>query len=287
MKTRPIWAALVVALAASFGLMVTGEPAALAGSPALSDPAAHGGIGLCAGSQQVTGGSIYTHPFVWKAVATTPPPTQFRGRGENTALLIYAPRPDVPPAEWTGDQLTAASYYKHGVPTAVATAKDESLADVMKVYPSGESGLYQLRMQMGKTDYAIYSASYPAATIRVTGDRWSVVDGATVNCARATAVSNEVLTGVVRPALASPPKGGTSSFTVAGVSSQRSASGSAGSQGHAPGGSLAADSASHPSHSSSATAAVVVALAALIALVLAVGIVRRHSAASLNTERTR
>ena len=63
-------------------------------------------------------------------------------------------------------------------------------------YPPKVDGLYVLRMHYGKADYGLYSATYPVSVIQVIGNSWRLVQGGTVDCAAAKAVSNEQLTGV-------------------------------------------------------------------------------------------
>jgi hypothetical protein len=180
--------------------------AAAAGVP--GDPNASGFIGLCdRDNRNVAGGSVHDTPFVWKAVSSALAPAYFRGKGQNAILDIYQPRPNVLAANWSGDQLTGASFYHQvSAPAAQATNKDLPLSVMIKEYPPLVDGLYQLRMYVGKAGQAIYTTTYPATWIRVQGDHWSVVKGGTVDCAAVTAQSLEVATGVlsVKEAYGSP-----------------------------------------------------------------------------------
>jgi hypothetical protein len=192
------------ALAASVAVLLVSPwvapAAARAGTPSLpADPAAHGYIGLCdEHGNNVSGGSIDSAPFVWKAVASVAPPAAYLGRGENAVLNIYQPRPDSDPQDWSGDSLTAASFYStRSHPAVQATYADGSLSDFMQEFPPLVDGLYQLRIYFGKINYGLYNATYPATTIRVDGSNWSVVDGGTVNYGGSRGVSNEALTGAV------------------------------------------------------------------------------------------
>lgn len=191
-------AAAVGALAALSIATVEAGPAA-AGSRPIGDPDARGFIGLCdTHDHNVTGGRVGAKPFVWKAVGSVPPPRTFLGHGENAVLNIYQPRPGVPPGDWSGDQLTAATfYYTPRAPSTQATLKDSPLSLIVKEFPPLVDGLYELRMYFGKSNVGLYSAKYPATFIRVEGDRWSVVSGGTVNCAASSGQSAEVLMGVV------------------------------------------------------------------------------------------
>ncbi len=203
---RPVARVLSFAAVAAFAFSAAATSAsATAALP--TDPAAHGYIGLCdEAGNNVTGGSIDSKPFVWKAVASQAPPAAYQGTGENAILNIYQPRPGVQPAEWSGNSLTAASFYKGKVATVQSTYADSSLKEFMQLFPPMMDGLYELRMYFGKASYGLYSATYPATTIRVSGDRWQLVSGGAVKCGSAKAVSNEQLTGVVSKKMTTPRK---------------------------------------------------------------------------------
>lgn len=194
-----------------------------------ADPNARGYVGLCDGhGHNVTSGWVDTKPFVWTAVSSSPAPAGEQGTGENTVLAIYQPRPGTLPEEWSGDELTATSFYrKTSAPAAQATRADLSLRTIMAEFPPKQDGLYELRMYFGRVNHGVYSATYPATLIRISGDTWQVVKGGKVDCVQTDAVSNEVLTGVVRSAQAVPPpparpvpaassSGGASTAAVAG-----------------------------------------------------------------------
>jgi hypothetical protein len=202
-------------LVGRFTLAVVGAALAVAAVPAApasaasalpTDPAARGYIGLCdQAGHNVSGGSVDTTPFAWKAVASTKPPAAYQGNGENAALEIYQPRPGVPAAEWSGAQVTAASFYSTPAHPAVqATYADQSLRDFMHDYPPMVDGLFQLRMTYGKAGYGLYGEYYPATIIQVVGQRWHVVSGGTVDCAAAEGVSNEQRTGSLGAAKTTP-----------------------------------------------------------------------------------
>ncbi|MBE7188295.1 hypothetical protein [Jatrophihabitans endophyticus] len=207
-----VTAAFVVTVVAG----LTGTASAASSGPLPADPAAKGYVGLCdEAGRNVTGGSISTRPFVWKAVATTAPPTSYQGHGQNAVLGILQPRPGTAPAEWNGTSLTAASYYRQkATPAAQATYGDASLQSIIKRYPPEVDGLYVLRMYFGRAGYGNYTADYPTTTIQVTGKSWRVVRGGTVNCHAATAVSNEQLTGVVGRRSTTPRQPASSDHTV-------------------------------------------------------------------------
>jgi hypothetical protein len=236
-----------VVLAAA-GLILPATPAAATTVP--DDPNAHGFIGLCdAENRNVSGGDIHAAPFVWKAVASKPPPKMYRGTGQNAVLNIYQPRPDVEAAEWSGDQLTAATFYRtSAAPSTQSTLKDIPLAVVVNEFPPLVNGLYELRMYFGSTKSGLYSATYPATFIRVDGSKWQVVSGGTVNCGASSGQSAEVLTGAVSPkqaygsATPQPPRGRPSNAP---------SHGSKGSTGNTAPGSSSASSSGAPSASTS------------------------------------
>jgi hypothetical protein len=88
--------------------------------------------------------------------------------------------------------LTASSTYTNGDhPMAQGTSVDPALVDFVSVFPAKWQGLMQLRMYFFAPNRPGYSKTYPAAVIRVTGDRWSVVDGGSVACDVGKAVSDE------------------------------------------------------------------------------------------------
>jgi hypothetical protein len=131
-------------------------------------------------------------------VASKPPPAQYLGQGQNAVLNIFQPRPGVPAADWSGDQLTGTTLFTtKSAPSVQATSKDIPLSVIVREYPPLVNGLYELRMYFGKINYGLYSATYPATFIRVSGSHWSVVSGATVNCAASSGQSTEVMSGAV------------------------------------------------------------------------------------------
>ena len=184
-----------------------------------SDPKASGYIGLCdSAGRNVVGGDINATPFVWKAVASAPPPASYQGTGQNAVLSGYQPRPDTLPAYWSGMSLTGASFYTNAkAPTVQATYADPSLAQFIATYPPQLNGLYVLRMAWGKQNYGLYNATYPTTTIQVQGSRWHVVSGGTVDCAAAKATSLEQLTGVVSKADVVPRAPSSDLTTTAGA----------------------------------------------------------------------
>jgi len=202
--------ALLVALLLVGGSLTRSNPAQ-ASIPA--DPAAHGYIGLCGvDDKPMVGGSIHDKPFVWKAIASQPAPAEARGAGEVATLYAYQPRPNVQASDWSGDTLTATNPYSTpSAPTAQATKLDYTLKDFIDEYPPMVDGLYELRMYFGNRTATAFADSYAATFIKVSGDRWKVVQGGTVNCGKGKAVSTELKAIGTRAAgapVASAPYGG-------------------------------------------------------------------------------
>lgn len=193
--TRPL---LAVIAAAAFVLTTAfaGPPARAAALP--TDPNQVGFIALCGPSgQTITGGSVATGPFVWKAISSRAPQTALTGPGQNAVLDIYQERPGVEPGDWSGDQLTADTEYttpQH--PTTLATRKDVSLAVITAEYPPLGPGYYQLRMRYARMGVGVDpTGHYAATTIAVTGADWHVVAGGVLPCSAGTGRSSEVYAG--------------------------------------------------------------------------------------------
>ena len=226
--------ALGVCVLAIMSGLLAGQSSA--SSVPFSDPNAKGYIGFCdANNNNITSGDIGAAPFVWKAVSSTQPPKDYLGKGQNAVLDIFQPRDGVDPGDWSGDSLTAASFYDtSSLPTVQSTTADEPLSDFMRAYPTKLEGLYQLRIYYGKVPSGLYSQTYPATVIEIKGSRWSVVQGGNVSCASATATSDEILSGTEPKADATP--------AAAGHSSSSSASGSTASKSESSSSSTSAQS---------------------------------------------
>jgi len=183
--------------------MMGGAPAVAASSVPFNDVNASGYIGLCDKDRHpVTSGSVYDQPFVWTAVSSAPAPKGY-ARGK-AVLVAFQPRKDVDPGEWSGRQLTASSTFtnpKH--PMSQATYADDPLLFFVQAFPPKWDGLVQLRMYFSAPDTMPHRAPYPATTIRITGDRWTLVSGGTAACAAGKATSIESRS-LPKSALASP-----------------------------------------------------------------------------------
>lgn len=197
---RRFAAGVMATIAVAVGPAVAPAIANASGSalPWGTDPDQNGYIALCdLAGNNVTSGNINSAPFVWKAVSSVVPPKEYQGPGEVAGLDIFQPRPGVDPGDWNGDSLSASTFYHDKqYPAAEMTYKDFSLKDFIHEFPPLLDGLYQLRMEFGKINYARYQTPYPATTIQVTGDTWHVVQGGTLPCGRASAISGETFTGI-------------------------------------------------------------------------------------------
>ncbi|HVW79437.1 MAG TPA: hypothetical protein VHB69_00650 [Mycobacteriales bacterium] len=188
---RRLLAVLAIGVA---GIAASAPAAAAAAGTPYRDPDAAGSIGLCdRAGHQITHGSVSAAPFAWRAVSTVAAPTGYGVSGGTATLMAYQPRQGLDSGEWSGDELTSASRYSNPAhPTAAATSGDESLEGFMTEFKPAWDGLLELRLYLGAPDQPIYSQSYPALNIRVTGNTWHTVGGPTVSCASGgTSVSLE------------------------------------------------------------------------------------------------
>lgn len=162
-----------------------------AASVPYTDPYANGVIGLCDhNNQPITHGNVNDHPLAWLAVSSSPAPAGFTGYGMSATLYAYQVRQGVDPGYFTGDQITAASYYTNiAHPMVAASADGSSVADVIKQLPLQWDGLIELRMYFGAPGVGIHNDTYPETDIQITGDTWTVVRGGTVSCTAGFAVS--------------------------------------------------------------------------------------------------
>lgn len=188
---------LVASLIAAVVALVTagqGAHAAGSGTP-YTDPSAVGYIGLCnKAGQQITHGSINTKPFAWRAVSSHAAQAPYNEAGRTATLLAYQPRQGIPAGEWSGDELTASARYTNAAhPMVAATGGDDSLKDFIDEFHPAWDGLLQVRMYLGAPDNPIYSLTYPAIDIKVTGNTWQAVDGGKVACNSGKAESIETI----------------------------------------------------------------------------------------------
>jgi hypothetical protein len=179
---------LLIAIGPSVGLAAV--PASAVTSPA--DNYAQGYVGLCnKQGQNITSGSVYDKPFVWRAVGSVAAPTPFNSSSRKATLYAFQPRPGVDASEWSGTNLTAATHYTNpSVPMAQATHRDLGLSDYLNDYPPEVSGVVELRLFYSAADTG-FSTSYAASFIQVHGTSWTLIKGGTVNCTAGRATSPE------------------------------------------------------------------------------------------------
>jgi hypothetical protein len=195
---RSAWLrALALVPMMAFGAVVAAGSTAHAsgsGTP-YTDTSAVGYIGLCnKAGQQITSGSINTKPFAWRAVSSQPAQAPYSGAGRTALLLAYQPREGLPAGEWSGDALTASSRYSNAAhPMVAATSGDDSIKDFIGEFAPAWDGLLQIRMYLGAPDSPIYSLTYPAIDIKVTGNTWQAVDGGPVSCTSGRSESIETI----------------------------------------------------------------------------------------------
>jgi hypothetical protein len=189
------------------GLMLRAGPVLAASAVPYSDPNVVGSIGLCnAAGQSVTKGSINDVPFVTKAIDSTPAAAPYNGVGATAGLFIYQPRQNSEVTNWHGEQLGATSKSSSPQhPTAILTAGDGALADALADYPPKWDGLMQLRVYLGAPDEPAYTAKYDATDIKITGNTWQVVQGASVACGEGQSVSLEQTLASTYPQLTASP----------------------------------------------------------------------------------
>ncbi len=186
-----------------------------------TDPNQVGSLTLCNPQEQpITSGSLLTVPFAWRAVSSAHAPA-----GYTEALLqMFQPIQHVDPADWTGYQLTdVATFSNPAHPMAQATYHDAPLIWPDHSMPPYWDGLYQLRMVFASPDTQAMTNAYPAAVIKVSGNRWTLVQGGRSSCTDGTAKSVEsvllpksetavpVPPAKVGPARTTGGKGGTAS----------------------------------------------------------------------------
>jgi hypothetical protein len=128
----------------------------------------------------VTSGSINDKPFVAMAVSLQKAPAPYDAPGRKATLLAYQPRKGVDPSLWGNDFLTGSTDYPDPAePTARTIDSDISLANFIHVFPPDWDGFIQLRIYLGAPGVPTRSSSYVTADIKVSGDTWTMVAGAT------------------------------------------------------------------------------------------------------------
>lgn len=166
---------------------VPSAPAWGAQSVPFTDTNDNGSITFCGrNGQAVTSGSLTEQPFVWKAISSAPAPAQYT----RAYLVLYQPIQNVDPGDWTGYTLTNVATFSNAAHPAVqSTNIDLPLLDPDRQIPPVWDGLYQVRMFFTGLGRPVYTETYPAAVIRVTGSTWELVSGGGTSCAAGQAVS--------------------------------------------------------------------------------------------------
>ena len=258
---------LVPALLAALALAV---PQAAADDVPFHDIGSVGGIALCDGqNHRLTGGSIDSQPFVYKAVSTVAAPSPYGGPGHSASLYAYQPRQDAYPDQWNGDSVTAASEY----PDAQL---DPPLATFLAAYPARWDNLVQMRLYWGARGVGFDGRHYATAVIKIEGHRWRLVSAPAGDCGTSTAVSTEVTIAHLNT---TPTPSGSGHPTASRSALPGVATGPAGSSAAGSSGGTVGTAGSHAPHSAS-WSDLLPWLAGALAVLIGLGaLVRRRSRA--------
>lgn len=255
MTTVNRWSSAGLAAAA---VLLIAPATARADTLPFNDTSAQGSIGLCdATGTPIHSGSLTDRPFVPMAASSVPAPEGFTAANKAKATLYaFQPRQNIDPGEWSGMQLTGSSIYADSNrPMVAGTSLDYALREFIAAYPAKWDGLVELRIYYTAPNRIPYRSTFPATVLRVTGNTWTVVQGADVPCDSKKVISNERL---LLPASAFNKKpGGTGSPTATpGASSTAAAGGSSssGAAAHPTTGAAASGSASGSDSASAADA---------------------------------
>jgi hypothetical protein len=177
------------------GCCVWGASVSVAASPAPADAVPFqdqyqdGSLTFCnQAGQPITSGSLYTKPFVWTAVSSTPAPKGYK----RADLVIFQPIQYVDPSGWDGYQMTVGAIFTNTAhPMAQATYADNPLLWPDKAYPPYWDGFYEVRMFFSSPNESEWSSTYPAAVIQVKGSTWTLARGGGGSCSVGKAVSME------------------------------------------------------------------------------------------------
>jgi hypothetical protein len=109
-------------------------------------------------------------------------------------LYLYQPIQYVDAADWTGYQLTVQALFSNpSHPVAQSTYADMPLLWPDRAMPPYWDGLYEVRMYFSQPSNSPETTTYPAAVIRVTGQRWTLLSAVTASCSAGTAVAYETV----------------------------------------------------------------------------------------------
>jgi len=127
-------------------------------------------------SNPITKGNVNDKPFVAYAVSNQKAPPPYDQPGRTATLLAFLPRHGVAPTDWEGEFMTLSTPYSDANrPTASGAAENTSLADLITHFPPDWDGLLQLRIYLGAPGERIKTDQYASASIRVSGDTWSII----------------------------------------------------------------------------------------------------------------
>jgi hypothetical protein len=241
-------AAATVAAMALGGLLVaaplaSASVASTTGKVPFTDPGIDGWITFCNRSNQpVTSGSLDTVPFAWKTISSAKPPAGYGGASGRVALWAYQPIQYVDPGDWSGSLLTGASAFSNpDHPVVQATNADLPLVGFTQAYPEHWEGLLEIRMMYTAKDKEQLQTPYAAAILRVSGGKWTLVEGGGGSCSQGRGLSMETVAlpkkELAKQETASPA--GKSKGAAAGSSTNTTGSGGQSSGGSAANGSAA------------------------------------------------
>jgi len=219
-RLRMLSAVLTVGLSVLLGL----APAANADDAVpFTDVNVSGQLGFCdKDGVPVTSGSIRDVPFAFVAVSSVATPKAWAVKGGKAALFAATPTQNVNPLEWPTYQMTPSTVYSSARhPMAAAGYGEPPLEFATSGAPPRWDGLMQVRMYFSAPNQMAHLQPYPAAVIRVTGDRWTLVSGdRTPPCSAGTAVNLNQMLGAKSAEPTAPPSwaanaGGVASGTSA------------------------------------------------------------------------
>lgn len=254
------------------------------------DPNIDGWLTFCNRSgRPITSGSLYTAPFAWKTISSAPAAAAgYRTSRGRAALYAYQPIQYVDPGNWSGSLLTGASSFTNlNHPVAQATNADQPLLGFTQAYPAHWDGLVEMRMLFTAINKPELQAPYPAAILRVTGTRWTLLKGGGGSCSQGRGVSMETKT-LPKKELAKPrtvvpagrSAGHSGSAKSSGSATAGHSSGSQSSAGSSASGAKLAAANSSTGISGGALAGIVVGALALVWVAIGLIARRRRRAAS-------
>ena len=172
-------------LVAGLITMLGAGPAHADDAVPFADPSVKGYLGFCdSAGKQVTSGNLTDVPFAYRAVSSAPSPSGYTvGAGAKATLFAYQPIQGIDPGNWSGMALTGSAFFSNPAhPMAQATVLDYSLGSFVENTTVLWNRLVQLRVYISQPNKAVYTQTYPAAVVKVTGSTWQEVQGGSVDC---------------------------------------------------------------------------------------------------------